>query len=168
MRSVLDVLKTIRRKPGFWIGTALILGLGVGVNTAVFSTVDTVLYRDLPYREPDRLVMLRQFSASAATPSYAVSKAVVNALATRHDSPFERVAAISMDQSLIELGLSEPEPHSSRFRSRPTFWQSLASRRCTAEASRTPIEHCEARRRPWLHTRHGFGGSAGIRAHWGR
>jgi len=48
------------RKPGFTLLIALTLALGLGVNSAVFSLVDAVLLRPLPYRDPSRLVFVWQ------------------------------------------------------------------------------------------------------------
>ncbi len=51
-------VRTLVRSPGFALTVVVVAGLGIGANTAVFTTADRVLLRPLPYEEPDRLVRL--------------------------------------------------------------------------------------------------------------
>jgi predicted permease len=59
--DVRHAIRALLKAPGFTLVAVLTLALGFGVNTAIFSLVDAVMLRPLPYRDADRLVSLWEF-----------------------------------------------------------------------------------------------------------
>ncbi len=99
----------LRRSPGFASVAILILGLGIGANTAIFTLVDTVLLRPLPYQDPDRLAMLWQSVPAQRLAQVPVSQADFADLRKQSRS-FESMAAIYIDKEEFGLtGAGDPE-----------------------------------------------------------
>ena len=78
MQDIRYALRGFRDRPAFAITVVLVLALGIGVNTAMFSVVDAVILKPAPFPEPDRLVTLavavqdRQFEPVLASASPAM------------------------------------------------------------------------------------------------
>jgi putative ABC transport system permease protein len=72
--DVLHGLRLLFRSPGFTTAVLLTLALGIGANTAVFTILNAVLLRPLPYEEPERLVRIWESNPGRGWPQFSVSQ----------------------------------------------------------------------------------------------
>ncbi len=96
--------RMLRKSPGFTAVAVLTLALGVGANTAIFSLVNGVLLRPLPYRNPNRLTMVWEKSRDGSPEN--VGYATYLDWKSQNKS-FEEIAIYSSWQPVLQVG--EPE-----------------------------------------------------------
>ncbi len=90
MNNFRSALRQLQNAPAFSFVAVLTLALGIGANTAIFSVINGVLLRPLPFEQPDRLVRLYQRSANFPKASWAAGQF----FSMRQDqTSFEAVAA---------------------------------------------------------------------------
>jgi putative ABC transport system permease protein len=101
-------VRTLRKSPGFAVVAVLTLALGIGANTSIFSVVNAVLLRSLPYREAGRLVYLYEDGHREGFPREDFTPA--NYIDCKKDIPaFEDVAAVDGNTFNLTGGGGEPE-----------------------------------------------------------
>src|SRR5499425_2783296 len=100
-------LRMLGKKPTFTIVAVLTLALGVGANTAIFSIVNAVLLRSLPYRDPDRLVRIFFNEPGVGLRDVRFSKPELDDLQTRA-GVFEDISPI-LEGSEDVIGAGQPE-----------------------------------------------------------
>jgi putative ABC transport system permease protein len=117
--------RLLRTSPVFCAVVVVMLALGIGANTAVFSVVDGVLLRKLPYRDPDRLVMVWEKNPALGLQIGERLPAAYTNFAEwlRQASVFEGIAGME-DANLNRTGNGEPERVNGA-RISPNFFQVL-------------------------------------------
>ncbi len=98
-------VRMLRKSPGFTTVAVLTLALGIGANTAIFSVINGVLLRPLPYPHPDRVVFLSEWSSQV--PGMSISMADFDDWRSMN-SVFESMAPYQAD-SVTLTGHGEPE-----------------------------------------------------------
>jgi predicted permease len=90
-------VRTLRKSPGFTLTAVLTLALGIGANTAIFTLVDSIMLRPLPFPQQDRLMRIGYSSVPGGDPSNSpFPKGWVRALG-EHSASFEQVSAFGAD-----------------------------------------------------------------------
>jgi putative ABC transport system permease protein len=105
IRDLRFALRMVRKSPGFSVTVILLLGLGIGATTAVYSVVSAVLLRPLPYVESDRIINIWEtdppmMHGTASAPNYLDWK--------RQSTVFESMAAFTYGE-LNLAGEGDPE-----------------------------------------------------------
>ena len=101
-------LRVLAKSPGFTVVAVLAIALGIGANTAIFSVVDAVLLRPLPFPESHRL--MRAYLQESGTGETSTFGAADFLAWHDHQQSFEHVAAYGTMQATYALtGVGEPE-----------------------------------------------------------
>src|SRR6185503_13482832 len=73
LRDVRYAVRSLRRSPGYTCAAVGVLALGIGANTAIFSVLQGVLLAPLPFRQGERLVLVRHAAPGSQVTDAAVS-----------------------------------------------------------------------------------------------
>ena len=108
--SLLHAVRVLRKNPGFTVSALAVLTLGIGANTAIFSVVNTVLLRPLPFPDSQSIVTVFHVPPAAAFPgikTFAVSPA--NYLDWRKQNDVFEAMSVFTPRALRIGGGSRPQ-----------------------------------------------------------
>ena len=106
MSDFRNTLRALRRTPAFSATVILTVALAIGVNTAIFSVVNAVILRPLPFQQPERLVQVGEKNDALNLPNFGSS--VLNYLSWKEQTQTLQMAAIGFVTFALS-GTGDPE-----------------------------------------------------------
>ena len=107
IRDLKYALRRLALTPGFTIATLLTLALGIGANTAIFSIINSVLLKPLPFHEPDRLIGVWQTAPGVNIKD--LNASIADYVTYREDSRTFADVGIWNGQSVTVTEFADPE-----------------------------------------------------------
>ncbi len=101
-------IRLLSRAPGFTLAVVLVLALGIGSNSAIFTVLDKTVIRPLPYADPNRLAMLWEDFSAFGSPKNRVSPGTFFDWRKR-TQVFEEIAAYAGGRNMDLVGGGTPE-----------------------------------------------------------
>ena len=117
--------RSLIRRPGFAVTAVVTLALGIGATTAIFSVVNAVLMRPLPFAQPDRIVGITNFWTRTGSRSLAVSAPDFHDWKAQSQS-FQAMGYVA--GTLSSVGLASGAEYAGVYRITPGFFESLGAR----------------------------------------
>jgi putative ABC transport system permease protein len=119
-------LRSLLKNPGFLIVVILSLGLGIAANSTIFSVLDTLLYRPLPYPQPEELVVIWQ--TEQAHPDQRNAPPIAQQVDwKKQNHVFDDIALTSFNDTASVSGLGEPRPLRTQYVT-PNFFSLLGAK----------------------------------------
>ena len=107
MQSWTVALRSVARRPGFSLAVVFLLALGIAANTALFSVVDTVLLKPLPYPDAGRLVAVYEANSAKSQATSLIAPGRIDDW-NRLNHSFTAISG-SYSENVTDTGGAEPE-----------------------------------------------------------
>jgi putative ABC transport system permease protein len=108
MTDIVYAIRSLRKSPSFSLTAVLTLGLGIGASAAIFSVVNAVLLRPLPYRDADRLVYIWSDLQNRGVRDFGHPPGDLFDM-RQQTTVFDGLASVNTENAAVTVGDAEPE-----------------------------------------------------------